>query len=75
MASTIYLLAYPSPYGFDALLIFSYSSFTSNNFFVSSYITSSFVPTNFKVPAAIHSGLSVVSLNTSTGFRSEGASS
>ena len=50
-------------------------SLSSNNFFVSLYIVSSSVPTNFNVPAAMPSGLSVVSLNTKTGFPRDGASS
>ena len=51
MASTIYLLANPSPYGLDALLIFSYLFLSINNSLVNLYIVSSSVPTNLKVPA------------------------
>ena len=73
--SVILLLAFPSPYGFVALLILSYTDLSVNNSLVSLYIVSSFVPASFNVPASIPSGLSVVSLSTRTGFPSPGASS
>lgn len=59
--SAIFLDENPSPYGFDALLIFSYSSLLVSNKLKFSYITSSSVPTNLSVPAVTPSDLSVVS--------------
>lgn len=68
--SAICFEAIPSPYELEALDILLYSLWSDKSLLTSSYIVSSSVPTNFNVPAFISSGLSVVSLNTSTCFSS-----